>query len=147
MMNDAEDYALALGHVVISQNTVEAALLVLASRLWNCEALDDARRILGRRTFDERLSMLAEQLPKACADRHLADGIDRLLASIRQLSRQRNEAVHQLRFFNFTACGLTGEAPEPEADTLADIEELLELAQALDDGAERLVLAARQLEA
>lgn len=103
-----EDHALALGHVVVSHNTLETALLCLALRLWSGQTPAEVVRLLGRRTFDERLAMLAGQLPQS--DLHPADIdlIDRLLAQARQLSRQRNQAIHARLPHNISALGDAG---------------------------------------
>ena len=91
---EAEELASAIGHVVMSHNTMKALLLVLCTKLWTDHSLSAVQRKLGRRSTDEWLTSLAKQLNQASASLEQLDVIDRLLAQCRGLNEQRNHLVH-----------------------------------------------------
>ncbi|MEM6902690.1 MAG: hypothetical protein AAF556_05575 [Pseudomonadota bacterium] len=95
-----EDYANALGHVVLSHNALETAIADLAERLWSIDDPDiDTLRLMGRRSFDERLGLLAVQLNNPLVQKQfsqaLINAIDQLLARCRPIVQERHKAVHQ----------------------------------------------------
>ncbi|MBV6632527.1 MAG: hypothetical protein KI792_05775 [Alphaproteobacteria bacterium] len=137
-----EDYANALGHVVISHNAMEAALAELADLLWQGAEGDavDTERLMGRRSLDERLTMMAGRLNdpglRGNYKASWIDDVDRLLVSCRPLVAQRHEVVHGI-IKTHEAGGETGWIDG--LDDWESVEELLELSDALDRQAEALI--------
>lgn len=100
----AEDYANALGHVVISYNAMEIALTKIAGLLWigssnRAAGEESIQRRLGRRSLDERLSLMATRLNEAelqsLYSNAWLDQLDRQLRDCRPLASERHEVVHR----------------------------------------------------
>ena len=104
---DLEDMASAIGHVVISHNTLQCALLELGHALWPEFSVHDIQRLFGRRSVDERLSMMAKQLNRVHQPHVWIDMVDQMLSEVRQLTIERNRVVHRILPIN-----LRGNSPE-----------------------------------
>lgn len=130
-----EDYASALGHIIISFNALEAALLTLARKLWPDHELEQITRQFGRRSMDERLSMMAQQIGASAVARHKHDELDRLLGEIRRLTEQRNAAIHAKH--DFYVRSESGQAMSVDDDLLA---RLWELSANLDQARDRVAM-------
>lgn len=117
-----EDYASALGHIIISFNALEAALLVLARQLWPDHELEQITRQFGRRSMDERLTMMAHQISASAVARQRQDELDRLLGEIRHLTEQRNAAIHAKH--DFYVQSESGQAITVDDNLLARLWEL-----------------------
>ena len=93
--SDAEDMALAIGHVILSHNSLQHVLMRLGMALWAEDEASAMQRRFGRRSVDERLGMLAQQLNKVSRQPvDWLDKVDRLLATCRSLTERRNLLVH-----------------------------------------------------
>ena len=130
-----EDYASSLGHIIISFNALEAALLVLARKLWPDHQLEQITRQFGRRSMDERLSMMAQQIGASAVPRNRHDDLDRLLGEIRRLTEQRNAAIHAKH--DFYVRSESGKAMIVDDDLLA---RLWELSANLDQARDRVAM-------
>lgn len=92
-----EDMASAIGHVVLSHNSMQIALLQVAVCVWDQRERHDITELFGRRSVDERLKLLGQQLnSNKAVSAAWADRLDRLLNTCRHLNTARNELVHSL---------------------------------------------------
>lgn len=92
-----EDMASAIGHVVLSHNSMQVALLQVAACVWDQTESREIAELFGRRSVDERLKMLGQQLnSNKAVSAAWADRLDRLLNTCRHLNTARNELVHSL---------------------------------------------------
>jgi len=132
-----EEYATAIGHVVISYNSLECVLLNLARMLWAEESYDQVFRLFGRRSMDERLGMLAKKLAGSGRSEDWNDRVDQLLKQARFLSERRNDAVHAKHSFNLTYLGNQTMELVPDA---MGADELLDLSTSIDEISEQLAL-------
>ena len=133
-----EDMASAIGHVVLSHNSMQLALEQVATMVWDEHDDIEIKRLFGRRSVDERLKLMAQQLnSNRRLSKQQADHLDRLLNKCRHLNNERNLLVHSLNSLSIQPSH--AQAFISPAETDFDFDEALQLSDELDAVASALL--------